>query len=363
MSEFGERSYWLGFSLFPGIGPGRFLKLLSYFGSAKNAWQANLFELQASKIGNTLAESFINFRGTCDLQSYEAALQKKKIRYLLLSEPAYPQLLKQIKNPPFVLFIKGDLAANLPVAIVGTRKVTHYGREITERITTDLVTAGCVIVSGLATGVDAIAHHKTLVVGGKTIAVLGCGIDCCSPRENTILYNSILEQGGCIVSEYGLGVSPTKGSFPSRNRIIAGLSLGILVTEGAEDSGALITAHDAWKNERKVFAIPGPITSTLSQGTYKLLKKGATLVSSAKEILDELGVKKISFRQSKQVVGATTEEQCIIDLLKEESLHVDELLKRLRVSSSSLSILLSVMEMKGLIKNLGGGFFQLNIDI
>lgn len=363
MRDLPERSYWLGFSLFPGVGPGRLSSLLAAFGSAKAAWQASFMALRESGIPIRLIHEFVDFRKKCELEAYEALLQQKHISYTTSAEETYPFLLRQIKNPPIVLFCNGDpdVEDALPVGVVGTRKVTEYGREITKNMTADLVRAGCTIISGLALGVDAIAHETTLAARGKTIAVLGCGIDCCSPRENALLYNSIVEKGGCIVSEYGLGVSPTKGSFPSRNRIIAGLSLGVLVTEGAEDSGALITAHDAWVSKRKVFAVPGPITSTLSQGPYQLLKQGATLVKSATEILDELGVKQQK-KLRKKVVGDTQEEQAIIDLLQQENLPIDELVKQSGQSTASLGIMLSLMEMKGFIKRLDAGFFSLNND-
>jgi len=388
-----EHSYWLGFSVFPGIGPGRFAKLLASFGSAKDAWEATEEELK-KVIGSALASGLAVFRKEFSLSDYEEKLTKAKVSYVILNDPHYPLLLKQIKNPPFVLFVKGnleilnsqnvipDLGREDPgnsldsrlrgndsssfaafIGIVGTRKITDYGKHVTELLTRELVDAGCVIVSGLALGVDAVAHQTTIDADGKTIAVLGCGIDCCYPRENEQLYSQILKNSGVIVSEYGLGQPPSIGSFPSRNRIIAGLSLGVLVTEGAEHSGALITAKDAIANGRKVFAVPGPVTSSLSQGPYQLLKNGATLVRSGKEILEELGVKGAKRdrrdKEDRGLRGDNEQEQSIIDLLQTENLHFDELVRRTEIDSSALGGLLSLMEMKGMIKSLDAGMFAL----
>lgn len=222
----------------------------------------------------------------------------------------------------------------------------------------ELVSSGFTIVSGLAIGVDAVAHQSSLESGGKTIAVLGCGVDCCTPAENRALYNSIVEGGGVIVSELPLGHPPTKGSFPSRNRIIAGLSLGVLVTEGAEDSGSLITADYALKFNRKVFAVPGPITSSLSKGPYGLIRKGAKLVTNVEDILNELSIKSSkSIKGTKRAKGDTAEETKILNLLEGEPLHFDEIARKTGFESSKLGSILSIMEMKGMIKSLENGLF------
>lgn len=300
-------------------------------------------------------------------ESVGDAIQKNSVSYVTHDEDLYPDRLKTSKNPPIVLFLKGNkdiLAAaenDTYIGVVGTRKVTEYGRQITERMTADLVDAGCVIVSGLAMGVDAIAHQTTLDHKGWTIAVLGSGVDICTPLENESLYAAIIAQKGLIVSEYGLGVEPNKGSFPARNRIIAGLSHGIVVTEGAANSGALITARDAKALDRPVFAIPGPVTSSLSQGTYQLIKQGAIVVSSGKEIIDAMPGKTFirSKRAKHRKKGDTTEEQLIIDLLLEEDLSFDELIKRTNIVSATLGSIVSLMEMKGILRRTDAGSFRL----
>lgn len=361
-----EKSYWLGFSSFSGIGPSKFQLLLKEFGSAKYAFEADSSSLE-KVLGNALTPKFIAFRDTFSISKYEERLMKKGVKHFTLQDDEYPKLLAKIKKPPFVLYVKGKFDFNAhenqkTVAIVGTRKITSYGKSVTESLASDLVNSGFVIVSGLALGVDAAAHRATLENKGKTVAVLGCGVDCCSPEENSSLYDRILETGGAVVSEYILGAPPTKGSFPSRNRIISGLSQGVLVTEGAADSGALYTAEDAFSNERPVFAVPGPITSTLSKGPHSLIAKGGKLISSAKEIIQELGLEKSikNTNSTKSIRGSTKEEQMVIDLLQNEDLHFDEIVKKAKIDSSKLGGILSLMEMKGMIIGQGGGIFSLN---
>lgn len=360
-----ERLAWVGFAAFPGIGPGRFSKLQHYFGSARQAWNADVKELQQSGIGNALAESFIDFRKRFSLEAYGLLLQKHNVSCLLLQDDSYPSFLKEIKNPPFVLFVKGNFDFTTfenqrTIGIVGTRNITEYGKQVTEQFTQGLVSAGFVVVSGLALGVDALAHGTTLNCGGRTVAVLGCGVDCCYPRENEKLYRNILEKGGAIVSEYALGVLPSRGSFPSRNRIIAGLSQGVLVTEGAARSGSLITAHDAFATNRPVFAIPGAIHSSLSSGPAKLIQQGAKLVTTPNDIVDALGgAVGVTKRISEPIKGDTPDEQLVLDQLKKGTIHFDDLVRQTEIDSSQLGGVLSLLEMKGVVKRLDAGFFCL----
>jgi DNA processing protein len=360
-----ERFYWLGFSYFSGIGPKKFKLLLNEFKSAKASWEADPESLQKI-LGKALTPSFIEFRETFSIIDYAEKLKKKRVKFLTQIDKGYPKLLSELGSPPYVLYVKGKFEFNSPenqktIAIVGTRKITEYGNQVTSVLTSDLVNNGFVIVSGLALGVDAVSHKVTLQNKGKTVAVLGCGVDCCYPRENQALYNSIVESGGAIVSEYPLGQSPSLGSFPSRNKIISGLSQGVVVTEGAFDSGAIYTADHAFNNNRPVFAVPGPITSSLSKGPHSLIGKGAKLISGAEEILTELRIKSSELRieNTKNIKGSTKDEQVIIDLLQNEPLHFDELVRRSKVKSSSLGSILSLMEMKGILKASNGGFYSI----
>lgn len=341
-----ERNYWLGLSTFPTIGPAKFRKILEEFGTAKAAWEAK--------------------KSDFSIEKYLNELKKKNVWFVTLKDKEYPKLLKEIKDPPYVLYGKGDkklLNENKTFGVVGARKTTEYGREVTKLLTTELVLNGFTIVSGLALGVDAISHMTALENSGKTIAVLGCGVDCCNPGENQSIYNSIVAKG-LIVSEFPLGMKPTKWTFPARNRIIAGLSQAVLVTEGAEDSGSLITANFALKFNRKVFAVPGPITSSMSKGPYKLIAKGARLVTGVKDILEELKIPSTKSQipnKSKSIKfkTATKEEQKILDLLQNESLHFDEIVRKINRDSARIAGILSVMEIKGMIRSIDGGKYEL----
>ena len=229
-----ERSFYLLFSQFPGIGPHKFNSLIATFGSAENAANAGFEDLQKA-VGKITAEKFIKFKNKFDIRGYEKFLKNKKISYVCLTDKNYPSLLKKIPNPPFLLYVKGDedlLSQNNLFAIVGTRKITSYGEEATELFSSEL-SKNFVIVSGMALGVDAYAHKSCIERGGKTIAVLGNGVDLPFPSSNAHLYDQILEKGGTIISEFPPGQPPSIGSFPSRNRIIAGISQGVLVTQGA----------------------------------------------------------------------------------------------------------------------------------
>lgn len=421
-----ERNYWLGFSNFQGIGPARFSKLLKHFGSAKNAWEAPGSPL-GKLLGEKMAGEFDRFRNEFPIEDYVGKLEEKKVWFVTLEDKEYPELLREIKNPPFVLYGKGDKEllthtcsthsfndssepsgntqqffengasttagkfendksrktvksafreephafsvcssenelSRPTIAVVGTRKTTQYGREVTKLLAEELVLNGFTIVSGLALGIDAISHMVALENNGRTIAVLGCGVDCCSPRENYGLYNSIVKSGNCIVSEYPLGMKPTQWTFPARNRIIAGLSMAVLVTEGAEDSGALITAAYALKFNRKVFAVPGPITSTMSRGPYKLIQKGAKLVTNGQDILKELSITSTTsitgIKGRKGVKGETKEENLILKILENEPLHFDEIVRKTGLPSSKAGSILSLMEVKGMVKSLEGGVFS-----
>jgi|SRR5579871_2336363 len=360
-----EDFFWLGFSAFRGIGPAKFRKLLLHFGSAKQAWLASEKDL-LSVLGSAVTTQFLIFRAGISLAAYVKNLEDKKISFLLSKDTNYPQLLAKIPNPPFVLYVKGDkeIISSLntgirSIGVVGTRKVTRYGEEVTTFLTKELIAQGFVIVSGLALGVDAIAHQATIESGGKTIAVLGCGVDCCSPSINQPIYDKIIGNFGAVVAESAYGGVVAKGMFPARNRIIAGLSLGVVVTEGTQDSGALITATRALEYHRPVCAVPGPITSVYSKGPLHLIQQGATIVREVDDILQALDIKKSQHIRSDQINQKRSniqEEQQLLELLAQEQLYFDEIVRRLRKDPKTVSSLLSMMEIKGFIKSSGGKF-------
>jgi len=359
-----ESDYVLAFSVFPGIGPVRFKALISYFGSAKNAWTASDNALADIGLSPKLYASFIQFRARFTIESYKHFLHNKHIRTLAICDPGYPKRLANITDAPIVLYVCGIAPFELlsypkMLGIVGTRRITPYGREITQTLTSELVGCGWTIVSGMAYGVDSAAHTATLDLGGPTIAVLGCGVDIIAPASNEPLYNKLISRKNCLViSEMPPGHRPLKGLFPARNRIISGLSLGIVVTEGAGDSGALITARYAGDQGREVFAVPGPITSAYSQAANILIKNGATLVDSAKDIEEAFGYQSSGKEiQKTWYIPKNITEQCILNVLQEERLHIDIIVSRTKLPASDILSTLSILELTGIIKDYGEKIF------
>lgn len=354
-----ENSASLGFLLFDGIGPRSFQKLLKKFGSSENAWE-NLDHATAKelRIQEKVYLEFENFRHAFDSQEYFEKLKKTKVVFIPFENSEYPSQLKDLDAPPIGLFCKGNLgllALKNNLAVVGARKITSYGKEVTVSIVTELARNHIVITSGLALGVDAAAHKTALENNTPTIAVLGCGVDCATPSENQDLYEKILDNNGLVVSEYPLGMPPSKGSFPMRNRIIAALSLGVLITEAAEDSGSLITAEEALKLGRKVFAIPGPITSQMSRGSLKLLKEGGMLVTNAEDILQELKIQNAKLKiEIKKLENLNAEEKKVVELLENENLDLDTISKNTKIPIHKLLGIVTGLELRGILKNSGG---------
>jgi len=283
-----EREYFLGFSYFGEIGPVKFKLLFDYFGSAETIWLAPKNELINTGLNNNLVERFVAFRKDFDFGEQQTELSRKEIKFFSLIDKEYPEVLKQIPDPPLVIYIKGDLGdLARAVGVVGTRKMTVYGARAAENITRDLVLGGVTVISGMARGVDTVAHRSALNNGGRTIAVLGTGVDIIYPPENKDLYFKIINSGA-VISEVAPGRLVEKGAFRLRNRIISGLSKGVVVVEGAKESGSLITARYALEQGREVFAVPGPINSRMSEGPAYLISQGATLVCNGMEIINSL---------------------------------------------------------------------------
>jgi len=353
--------YWLAFNVFSGIGPQRFKVLLEYFKTAKAAYEAEADIWRKLGLPQDLVENFLKFRQEFNPQKFLEKIKIKNIKVITLADKTYPELLRQIADAPPVLYIKGEIRQedSLAIAVVGTRKISPYGREVTEILTRDLAASGLTIVSGMARGVDTLAHKTAIEAGGRTIAVLGCGVDLIYPPENRGLYEEII-QHGAVVSEVPPGKYVARGIFPARNRIISGLSLGVLVTEGAEDSGSLITARDAANQGREVFAVPGPITSSLSAGPSILIKEGAKLVYHVSDILEELDIKaKIKKQIAKRILPENPEEEKLLKILGEGQLHIDEIVRISGMETGKVSSLLTLMEIKGKVKNLGGMIYAL----
>ncbi|MBN1263709.1 MAG: DNA-processing protein DprA [Candidatus Pacebacteria bacterium] len=352
-----EKLYWLAFSVFEGIGPKRFALLLKYFGSARAAWQAKRLLLLKTGLNQPLVEKLIKFRRDFDPAAYFQLLKGKAIGLLFLDEDNYPVNLKNTDNPPFILYVRGQILKQdrRALAVVGTRRMSAYGGQACESLTAELASMGLAIVSGLARGIDSVAHKTALAAKGRTIAVLGSGIDFIYPPENKYLAERIVAEGGVLVSEYPLGTKPVLGYFPARNRIIAGLSLGVLVVEGAEKSGSLITARLAAEQGREVFAVPGPIYSPGTRAPAHLIKLGAKLVLSAADVLSELRIDRaVAGRQRKRETSPSVDEEKILSLLTLEPKHLDQLTRESGLTTGEATSLMTMMEIKGMVRDLGG---------
>lgn len=287
--------------------------------------------------------------------------EKTEIKKIKISDKNYPLLLKKIKNPPKVLYFKGEIKNKEKCfAIVGARRCTLYGKEIAFKFAFDLAKLGITIVSGFAPGIDTMAHKGALEAGGRTIAVLGTGLDekYIYPKSNLKLSREIVKKGGVLISEYPPETSGSRFTFPQRNRIISGLSLGVLVVEAREKSGALITANLAKKQKKKVFAIPGPINSPLSKGCHLLIKEGAILVEKIEDILNELKIE--IKKEGKEEKSKTKEEEIILKILEKGALHLDEIIEKTNLPSQKVISLLSFLEIEGKVKNLGGNIFTIS---
>ncbi|OGF24245.1 DNA protecting protein DprA, partial [Candidatus Falkowbacteria bacterium RIFCSPLOWO2_02_FULL_45_21] len=353
-----DLKYWLALSQFCKFGPVKLKKIKKYFPNMEAAYKAPLKEYLMAGIDAKTAEEFSIFKHQVEPDRLLCNLNKEKIKTLTIDDEAYPKLLKQIYDPPLLIYYRGRLeaASEFSLAIVGTRKFTGYGQRVTEKIVKELVANNLTIVSGLALGIDTLAHQAAVDAGGKTVAVLGSGLDQQSiyPSQNRYLSDKIQAQGGLILTEYPLGTMPLKHHFPQRNRLISGLSLGTLVIEAGEKSGAIITAMHALEQNRDVFAIPGSIYSACSAGTNSLIKMGAKLIAGAKDIIESLDLAEaVAYTESKKIIPESAEEAIILARLNYEPIHVDELIRLTNLDTSVINSTLTIMEMKGMIKNLG----------
>jgi DNA processing protein len=331
--------------------------LIDYFGDVQTAWQATPGELAAMGLDKRSITSLATTKETIDLDSELRQLNDQAVTVLTWEDEAYPPLLRNIPDPPFILYVRGEL---LPrdqwgLAVVGTRSASVYGKEVTRNLVSGLAASGVTIISGMALGIDTQAHRSALDVGGRTIAVLGSGVDIMYPAQNHRLGQTIIENGA-LVSEFALGTKPESGNFPRRNRIISGLSLGVVMVEGAEQSGARITIDCALEQGREAFAVPGNILARGSSGPNKLIQRGtAKLVTSIGDILEELNLTMIEQQvEAKAIIPDTPIEAAILEQLSAEPLHVDDLRLHTDLSSAELSSTLTMMELKGQVRQVGG---------
>ncbi len=353
------RAYWVGFNLVKGIGAVRMQGLLDYFGDLAVAWQAPLEGLQAAGLPAKVAENVLQVRAGVDLQLTWDQIQKKGIQVLTRLDEDYPARLKEIDQPPPVLYLRGKLLPEdgWAVAVVGTRRVTVYGRQVAEEIAGFLAAQGVVVVSGLARGVDAVAHEAALKAGGRTFAVLGSGVDRIYPPENQRLAEKITAQGA-LISDYPPGTPPDGVNFPPRNRIISGLAMAVVVVEAGETSGALITATFAGEQGRDVFAVPGGIHAPQSVGANRLIQQGAHPLLRPEDILDALNLRLIpEKRTARAALPADPVEAQLYAQLGKEPRHVDEIRLLTGLPIEIVSATLTIMELKGIARQVGPMFY------
>jgi DNA processing protein len=350
------KKYWVGFNLVKGIGAVRFKNLLNKFGDASNAWNATQEELKAAGISPKILENFLQVRRGVSLDYVWEQIQAGGIDVLTWDDDEYPARLREIDQSPPVIYIRGAITPedDWAVSIVGTRRTTAYGRQVAENISRVLAQNGVTIVSGMARGVDAIAHKASLDVGGRTLAVLGSGVDRIYPPEHRSLAERIM-QNGAIISDYPPGTPPEGVNFPPRNRIISGLTLAVIVVEAGERSGALITAGFAADQGREVFAVPGNINAPQSKGTNRLIHQGARPLLDAKEVLEHLDLTSITqYRAARAVLPADATEARLLELVSQEPLHVDEIRNQTDLPIEIVSATLALMELKGMVRQVGG---------
>ena len=370
-----QGAYWLALALTPGLGPTRIKKLIELYGTAEQVFHASLTELEATGMRAVSAQSLATGKSLELAQQECIKAVEAGARIISLSDPEYPSRLKEIYDPPVILFVKGsvEVLAQPGIAMVGTRHPTPYGSGMAERLSTDLAARGLVIISGMARGIDTASHRGAIAAKGKTVAVLGTGIDVMYPKENTRLAEQIVALDGALISEFPVGTFPAPQNFPIRNRIISGMSAGVLVVEAAEYSGTRITSRCALEQNRDVYAVPGNVTNKNSWGPNTLIKQGAKLVATWEDVWEELPADvqaALSSTQNESLEPETASlfpdevasphEKKILKLLKaDESTHIDQLVELLEneISSSEIFAALFELELNGKIRQMPGKNF------
>ncbi|MCW5877591.1 MAG: DNA-processing protein DprA [Anaerolineales bacterium] len=351
-----EKTYWLALNRVSGIGAVRFRALLDAFGNAAAAWAANPSELKAAGLSPAAVERLLEARNNTDLASLPAELEQHSLQALTWDEPGYPRKLRELEQAPPVLYVRGRLLPEdeWSVAIVGTRQVTAYGRQVAADLAAFLARHGLTVVSGLARGVDAVAHQAALEAGGRTLAVMAHGLERVYPPEHRKLAQEICGRGA-LLSDYAVGTPPDSANFPPRNRIISGLSRAVVVVEAGQRSGALITAGFAAEQSREVFAVPGNIHAPQSAGTNFLIQRGAHPLLRFEELLEVLNLEMMTAHQTAAAaLPADPTEARLYTLLSKEPRHLNELGVQAGLPIEQVSATLALMELKGLVRQVGG---------
>ena len=355
-----KEKYLIALSTFVPFGPQRLKLLIKYFGTPGKVWLAKKDELLETGLSQKIVNDFVKHREVFLVEKYFNKLKHLGITCLTKTDKGYPKILKEIDTAPFVLYVKGKIlkADENAIAIVGSRKMSYYGREVAEKFASELGSLGVTVVSGLARGVDTWAHRGSLEGGGRTLAVLGCGLDKIYPPDNKKLSEKIVENGA-LLSEYPLGYPALPHNFAARNRIISGLSKAVVVVEGRKKSGTLLTVGHALDQGKTVFAVPGQITSPLSEAPHFLLQNGAKPAFSVKDILEELNLQLLVDSETVEKNFPDDEdEEKICKSLEVEGLHVDEVVRITRLPIDLVSAKLVVLEIKGIVKNIGNGKYR-----
>ena len=349
--------YWMAFCAVDGIGPAKTRRLHGRFGSLEAAWGQPAAALMQAGIDGPAAQRFVTARQTLDLKAELARLDRAGVEAIAWDdEQRYPRLLRHIASPPVVLYVRGELLPQdeVAVAIVGTRLPSSYGRQVAQKLAGELAAKGVTIVSGLARGIDGEVHRAALAAGGRTLAVLGSGLDVMYPREHASLAREIAGRGA-MMSEYPLGAKPDAVQFPARNRIVSGLSLGTIVIEAGDTSGALITARFAGEQGRDIFAVPGSIFSKQSLGAHRLIQDGAKLVATVDDVLDELNLGMVAHQLQMPAAAQPDDpaEAALLAALDGEPRQIDELARQMSLPVAQVSSLLTLMELTGLVRQCG----------
>ncbi|MEE9277964.1 MAG: DNA-processing protein DprA, partial [Dehalococcoidia bacterium] len=344
------------FARIPRVGSKRVALLEAHFGSLKTAWSASSAELRAAGMDTATLRSLSHGRAAVQPSVELAAIERAKVRAYTWHDEEYPPRLREIHDKPPLLFVRGSLQSQdeLSLAVVGTRRVSPYGRQVTQELTRGLAQNGVTVISGLARGVDALAHQAALDAGGRTIAVFACGLDIVYPPEHTALARTIAERGA-LVSEQPLGIRPRADYFPRRNRILSGMTLGTLIIEAGEGSGALHTANWANEQNREVFAVPGRVTSPTSAGANALIQQGmAKLVTNVSDILEELNLQMVEQQiELAAVIPEDPTQASVLRRLSAEPTHIDETVRAAGLPASTVSSTLAMLELKGLVRQVG----------
>ena len=359
-----SKQAYIALNLLPNIGPIRVHRLLEHFGNAGSILSASARELMEVRgIGKDASSSIVNWQALIDLQGELEKIQSRSITIITPEDSTYPSLLREIYDPPIVLYTWGELkkSDSEAISIVGSRQATHYGKQAARKFGFQLAHAGLCVISGLARGIDAAAHEGALAAGGRTVAVIGSGLGKLYPRENQLLAEKISENGA-VISEFPVDFPPQKRSFPQRNRIVAGWARGTLVIEAGARSGALITAAQASDSNRDVYAVPGQIDRPVSQGTNRLIQQGAKLVMDAADVIEEIPFElpksaKNPKSQPSRATLLSKPEKIIYAALSDDQAHIDEVANQVNIGVPEVSATLLKLEIKQLVKQLPGSYF------